>query len=119
LRIQRAKAKDQDNVDNEVAQQQPTKSKYWAKLIARTFGEIPTICPRCGEEMQLTGFVFDARILSDFDYFKRAPPRMTVTKYSQIPKQPTIETSQNQDKGTISYKQSMPDYENFDQTISW
>jgi len=78
--------------------------------------------------MKLVGFVFDVRILADFGYLKRAPPKMKVIpstslrmfhKYSQIPKQPVIEAYQNQDQGTIVYKQPMPDYENLDQSISW
>ncbi|MBU0506556.1 transposase zinc-binding domain-containing protein [bacterium] len=120
LRIQKARAGDkQEEEEVAVIQGHMTNKVNWAKLIAKTFGEMPTQCPRCHEEMKLVGFVFDARILADFGYLKRAPPKMKVIKYSQIPKQPMIETSQSQDQGSIIYKQRMPDYENLDQSIEW
>ena len=40
-------------------------------------------------------------------------------KYSQLPKQPVVEASETRDHGAQGYKQSMPDYEDFDQSISW
>ena len=119
LRIQRAREANQEDADVEVIQNPPAEKIAWAKLIARIFGEMPTKCPRCGEEMKLMDFVFDTRILTDFLYMQRAPPKITITKYSQLPKQPVVEKTQAQDPGDFVYEQKTPNYEDADQSKNW
>ena len=119
LRIQRAREANQEDADVEVIQNPPAEKIAWAKLIARIFGEMPTKCPRCGEEMKLMDFVFDTRILTDFLYMQRAPPKITITKYSQLPKQPVVEKTQAQDPGNFVYEQKTPNYEDADQSKNW
>ncbi|MBF0107086.1 MAG: transposase, partial [Deltaproteobacteria bacterium] len=47
LRIQRARAETHDKSVPEVIKESSPKRIQWAKLIARIFGESPTICPQC------------------------------------------------------------------------
>ena len=89
------------------------------KLIAKIFGEMPTKCPQCGDEMKLVGFVFDSKMLADVNFMSRAPPKMTVTKYSQMPEQPVVIKGQGGDQEQTLHNQLMPNYEDLDQSISW
>lgn len=106
---------------DDVTVAQKTSKVAWASLIARIFGEKPTQCPQCGEEMRLKGFDFDTRFLHDISQMQRAPPKMIVVKYSQLPSQPVVVVETAQEWGKVACKQSplMLAYETHDQSISW
>lgn len=54
----------------------------WAALIAKTFGEMPIACPKCGTIMELAEFVIDATpIARFFPESARAPPRRQFERY--------------------------------------
>ncbi|MBF0106975.1 MAG: hypothetical protein HQM16_16805 [Deltaproteobacteria bacterium] len=119
LRIQRARAETHDKSVPEVIKESSPKRIQWAKLIARIFGESPTICPQCGEEMKLVGFVFDTRMLTDIQYMQRAPPRIVITRYFQLPRQPVVDNEQDQNAGDFIYDQTTPSDEDVDQSKNW
>ncbi|MFH1730012.1 MAG: transposase [Pseudomonadota bacterium] len=57
----------------------------WASLIARIFGELPTICPKCGKEMKLKRFLQkEEEIIPIVPWFKRAPPKITFPKFDEV-----------------------------------
>jgi len=63
-------------------------SKTWAVLMARIFEFLPLICPRCGHEMKMVGFIVESenvrKVLEHLElptkaptpYPPRAPPQM-------------------------------------------
>jgi len=63
-------------------------SKTWAMLMARIFEFLPLICPRCGHEMKMVGFIVESenvrKVLEHLElptkaptpYPPRAPPQM-------------------------------------------
>lgn len=128
LRIERAKAESCKDVTSQnttrtddVPVVRETSKVAWASLIARIFGDKPTQCPQCGDEMRLVGFDFDTRFLHDIPQMQRAPPKIKVVRYAELPAQLIMERAQSgvDNQTAVGSEQIMPDYENADQSISW
>ena len=65
----------------------------WAKLIARIFGAIPVQCPKCGDVMELKGFILDdTSIERFFPDLARAPPRKEFERFVPNPDEPVYGT---------------------------
>ncbi|MFH1728262.1 MAG: hypothetical protein ABIA04_07580 [Pseudomonadota bacterium] len=57
----------------------------WASLIARIYGELPTICARCGKEMKLKKFILkEEETTAIVPWSKRAPPKIKFPKFDEV-----------------------------------
>jgi hypothetical protein len=89
----------------------------WSKLINKIFGEEPTACPRCGEDMKLVGFVMETRVLLRKMWgLSRAPPKLTIERRNNT-QQLSVATDEMESQ-QLEFDQSFPAKEgDFDQTV--
>lgn len=119
LRIQRANETESAE-SRAVSLEQGTGIKVsWAKLISKLFGDLLTECPKCGEEMQLTGFIFETGLLlRQVRRISRAPRKKTIEKRRAFI-QPSIVPDESRPLEQ-EFDQSVKIQEmDFDQSVSW
>ncbi len=91
----------------------------WAKLISKIFGESPTKCPRCGEEMKLTSFIFEtSMLLRKVSGLSQAPPRIAIEKHRGVYQPSVLHDEVLQHEQQFDHSIVIQDV-NFDQSMSW
>jgi hypothetical protein len=103
---------------------QSKRTPPWARLLAKLFRDIPTLCPLCHQEMKLTGIEIRISVLQTWiPSCIRAPPKKRFISFRNLhPEQPIYlaaedATSYGQ-RVEFSQARSESD-EDFDQTKSW
>ncbi|MFH1728476.1 MAG: transposase [Pseudomonadota bacterium] len=83
--VQRTLPKSENKEDLVSIDEDKAVSIGWASLIARIYGELPTICPKCGKEMKLKKFILkEEETTAIVPWSKRAPPKIKFPKFDEV-----------------------------------